>query len=159
MSFTALITKVLATKALTMTRTAAIAGASLALLAPAAEARDPYAAQVDRQLANFKRAAIHEGAYGDRGQHIGKLTQGQRYERLMTLEKGEFYVFGAACDADCKHIRLQVLDESNRVVGDSQSSRPSVEVAPRWTRQFRVVVDMTGCREDECHFGVTMAAQ
>ncbi len=153
--------KVFSLKSLTSKAIVALVASSAgALLAPhLAEARDPYADQVARQLTSFKRAAIHEGDYSDRGEHIGKLAKGERYERLMTLEKGELYVFGAACDKDCSHLRLRILDESGRVVGDERGNRPHVEVSPRWTRQFRILVDMTGCREDECHFGVTLAAR
>lgn len=139
---------------------AAMAGSVAALaLSSSAESRDPYAEQVSEQLSFFKRAAIHEGDYSDRGQHVGKLAKGERYERPMTLERGEHYVFAAACDKDCSHVRLRIFDQHNRLIGDMRGRRPSVEVDPHATQQFRIVVDMTGCREEECHFGVTLAAR
>lgn len=133
--------------------------AALVMVAGGAEAGGRYAENVAQQLTIFKRAAIHEGDWSDRGQHIGKLAMGQRYERPMTLEKGENYVFAAACDMDCGHVRLRLYDDRNRLIGDMRGRRPTVDVSPSSTRDFRIVVDMTGCREDECHFGVTLAAR
>lgn len=140
---------------------AAIASVAALLISAAggAKAGDRFADHVAEQLTMFKQAAIHEGDWSDRGQHIGKLAKGQRYERLMTLERGETYVFAGACDMDCGHVRLRIFDEANQLVGDMRGRRPTVEVSPGRTRDFRIVVDMTGCREDECHFGVTLAAR
>lgn len=137
---------------------AAIAALTLTPVA-SAHARDAYHEQVANQLANFIDEATLGGNFANRGHHIGKLSKGQSYVRAMTLEGGEHYVFGAACDRDCGNVRLKLIDENNRVVSDSRSNRPVAVLSPRQTRVYRIQVDMTGCREDECHFGVGMVAK
>lgn len=144
-----------------MTRTLTLmAAAALTGLMPSASGKaDPYSASVLRQLARFQNDAVIQDNFSDRGQHVGKLRMGHRYTRPMTLERGEQYVFHAVCDQDCGHIRLRIVDENNLTVSESTSNKPYVLHSPDRTQVYRVQVDMTGCREEECHFGVGLAAK
>ena len=143
----------------TLTRIAAAALAALTLVTPvAAQAVDPYVNQVSVQLRQVYRAYNRGDSYADRGQHIGKLNRGGRYERLMFLDRDEEYVFAAACDSDCDQVRLRIYDQNGALVAERRTNQPIATIAPPRPGTYRIQLDMTGCRQAECHFGVALLA-
>lgn len=139
--------------------TMALAAAAAVVASTPAISRDVYTESIERQLARFQNDHVVRENFSDRGRHIGVLQRGRTYVRPMTLERGERYVFHAVCDQDCGHIRLRIVDENNATVSESTSNKAFALLLPSRTSVYRVQVDMTGCREQECHFGVGLAAR
>ncbi len=129
------------------------------VLAGQSTARDAYVDQVRVQLARAQSPAVQENGFSERGQHIAKLNRGGRYERTMYLERGEEYLYHAACDRNCHEVRLRILDANDNAVSLACGNRPVAGFTPDRAGKYKVRLDMTGCREDECHFGVALVAR
>lgn len=134
-------------------RFVALAIAALVIVgtAPRASANEAEAARAARDaLYAMERAGLNVRATY---QH-GHLYPGQRSTHHTTLLRGNRYVFVAGGCRDAYDIDLYVYDENwNLVARDSLADQVAyVEVTPRWTGTFHIVVEMYDSTRDGAHW-------
>ena len=135
-------------------KTAIAAGVGVVVATAAFAAEITFRRQVVGQLLEIAQTVEHAN-YDLVSHRVEILKRNTRMALNISLQKGKDYVIAAVCDSDCDAIRLSLYDENGNLIDkDGNGDRLAVKVSPAWNGQFRVVVDMTGCSEKECHAGV-----
>ena len=75
---------------------------------------------------------------------------------IFTVAPGKTYWLYGACDDDCYNLDLEGLDEDGNSLDDDKNpdAEPVLLIAGEDVTRLRVIVEMTGCDEDSCAFGV-----
>jgi hypothetical protein len=129
----------------------------LVLLAPRIAAQgDAWEREVRLHLSQAARR-LHDTGYEPVPQsHAGALNTGESASFTMTLEAGAAYVLTGVCDPDCDALDLALYAPNGYEVDAARSaeSAPIVQVAPRETGKYRLLVVMTRCTTNPCRYGV-----
>ena len=82
--------------------------------------------------------------------------KGERETLRIALREGTQYALVALCDEDCRDLEVTVLGEDDAVLAKSAGwgDRPLLEVQPRATGKYRIVVTMAHCGSGPCAYGV-----
>ena len=131
---------------------------SLALLAPVSQALAvDHVEVIAEQAARVVTSGERAGFTWSRSQTLtGTLPHGYEKNHRLNLRKGTTYKIAAVCDNDCRDLDLKLYDENGNLIDkDFQSDDiPIVDVRPRRSATFKVVVQMESCREDPCGYSV-----
>lgn len=86
------------------------------------------------------------------------LRQGEDDYFNFILKSDWEYKVITVCDKDCEDIDICIYDENgNKINCDEEvDSMPIVEIRPRWTGDFKVVVDMYHCDINPCEYGIAI---
>ena len=117
---------------------------------------DRYVEQVRTLLERYQTVLEGEGLSRTHDLHYVKVNKGASNEFTLTLKQSVEYSIVAVCDADCDNVDVTLFDENNNEIDmDTKGDRtPVVQVTPRWTGEFRIVVSVPGCRASRCTVGI-----
>ena len=133
---------------------------SLALLAPVSQALAvDQVGGIAEQAARVVTLGERAGYTWSRSQTItGTLPNGYEKNHRLNLRRGTRYKIAAVCDNDCRDLDLKLYDENGNLIDkDFQSDDvPIVDVQPRRTATFKVVVQMESCHVSPCGYSVVV---
>lgn len=111
---------------------------------------------VDKQILRIAIILAADGYDLDRDIAYSELGDDGSEFHTLKLEKGNNYRIFAVCDGDCGDIDLCLYDENdNRIDCDVlEDDKPIVDVAPKWTGNFRVKITIPECRVAPCRYGL-----
>lgn len=134
-----------------------LAAACLAALgAVPATAQSRWERQVQEQLRVISTDIAPQGWHYAASPFTGQLGQGERETLRIALRQGTEYALVALCDEDCRDLEVSVLGEDDAVLAKSEGwgDRPLIEVQPKATGKYRIVVTMAHCGSGPCAYGV-----
>ena len=131
-------------------------------LTAAAQSRNLYQSEVNRQLQLVQAAAALELGYALQPSHdiyYVNLKNNTYQDVRYTLEAGRTYVFVGACDNDCSGLQLKLYDGYGRLVDNSAQADlpadlPMVAATVGSSGAFYLRVTMRGCHIEPCWAGV-----
>ena len=126
------------------------------LAAGPAAAQTRWERQVHEQLRVISADLIPQGWRYVGSPFTGQLGQGDRETLRIALREGTRYALVALCDEDCRDLEVTVLGEDDAVIAQSAGwgDRPLLEVQPKATGKYRIVVTMAHCGSGPCAYGV-----
>ena len=77
---------------------------------------------------------------------------------VLRLEAGTTYALVAACDQDCDHVTLAILDEARQPMTATRERAGVVLLTgtPDRSGHYEVELTLPGCRERSCHTGLAI---
>jgi len=126
------------------------------LAAAPAAAQTRWERQIHEQLRVISADLAPQGWRYAGSPFTGQLGQGDRETLRIALREGTRYALVALCDEDCRDLEVTVLGEDDAVLARSAGwgDRPLLEMQPRATGKYRVVVTMAHCASGPCAYGV-----
>jgi hypothetical protein len=90
----------------------------------------------------------------------GRLKEEQKETVTFRLRRGVKYAIVGVCDSDCDDLDLRVLDPSGREVGRDaeKDDSPVVELLADKSGEYDVEVEMAGCTDEPCAYGIGIFA-
>jgi hypothetical protein len=124
---------------------------------PPASGEDPQAI-ILAQLQQAQAAAAQQGFQQVGQPFSGSLAQGQSWNVPAELHAGYDYRFLGVCDRDCADLDLVVFDNNGVQVAQdtSTTSQPVAAVAPIYSANFTVQVQMFNCTVAPCYYAIVL---
>jgi hypothetical protein len=125
---------------------------------PAPTTADNPQAIILSQLQQAQAAAAQQGFQQVGQPFSGSLAQGQSWNVPAELHAGYDYRVLGVCDRDCADLDLVVFDNNGVQVAQdtATSSQPVVAVAPAYTANFTVQVQMYNCTVAPCYYAIVL---
>jgi hypothetical protein len=126
--------------------------------APAPANGDNAQAIILSQLQQAQNAAAQQGFQQIGQPFSGSLAQGQSWNVPAELHAGFDYRVLGVCDRDCADLDLVVFDNNGVQVAQdtATSNQPVVAVAPMYSANFTVQVQMFNCTVAPCYYAVVL---
>jgi hypothetical protein len=128
---------------------------------PAPTTADNPQAIILQQLQQAQAQAAQQGFQQVGQPFASSLAQGQSWNVPAQLMQGYDYRVLAVCDRDCADLDLVVFDNNGAQVAQdtATSSQPVVAVAPAYSANFTVQVQMFNCSVAPCYYAVVLYAR
>jgi hypothetical protein len=125
---------------------------------PAPTGGDNPQAIILAQLQQAQAAAAQQGFQQVGQPFSSSLSQGQSWNVPAELHAGYDYRVLGVCDRDCADLDLVVFDNNGVQVAQdtSTTSQPVVAVAPIYSANFTVQVQMFNCSVAPCYYAVVL---
>lgn len=125
---------------------------------PAPTTGDNPQAIILQQLQSAQAAAAQQGFQLVGQPFSGSLAQGQSWNIPAELHAGVDYRVLGVCDRDCADLDLVVFDNNGVQVAQdtATSNQPVVAVAPVYTANFTVQVQMFNCTVAPCYYAIAL---
>lgn len=124
--------------------------------------------RIGRQLSEVVAASALQGYELD-GQALtsysvaGMLGPGGSVALVIDLWAGRSYRITGVCDRSCANLDLSLHDTDQPALAIAEDSLgdkvPMLEFTVRRTGPHLLAVDMAGCSEARCHFGISVLSQ
>lgn len=117
----------------------------------------PWEQQVALQLLTVTRAAEAAGWTASEERAFGYVDEGHVATIELTLAQGTYSALGV-CDGDCSDLNLRVLDENGGLLDNDElpDDVPMIEFWGSRDNSYTVEVEMAGCSESPCFYGVQL---
>jgi hypothetical protein len=127
-------------------------------VAPAPTTADNPQAIILQQLQAAEQVAAQQGFQLVGQPFSGSLAQGQSWNVPAELHAGYDYRVLGVCDRDCADLDLVVFDNNGVQVAQdtATSNQPVVAVAPAYTANFTVQVQMYNCTIAPCYYAIAL---
>jgi hypothetical protein len=125
---------------------------------PAPTTGDNPQAIILQQLQSAQAVAAQQGFQLVGQPFSGSLAQGQSWNVPAELHAGYDYRVLGVCDRDCADLDLVVFDNNGVQVAQdtATSNQPVVAVAPVYTANFTVQVQMFNCTIAPCYYAIAL---
>jgi hypothetical protein len=125
---------------------------------PAPTTGDDPQAIILSQLQQAQAMAAQQGFQLVGQPFSGSLAQGQSWNVPAELHTGYDYRVLGVCDRDCADLDLVVFDNNGQQVAQdtATSSQPVVAVAPIYSANFTVQVQMYNCTVAPCYYAIAL---
>lgn len=92
---------------------------------------------------------------------IWPVSKNTQHRLFVTLDREATYAFIAACDSDCSHVQLSVVNEKGASLISTPDVSPTVIVTGRLpaSGQYAIELSVPGCKSKTCHAGILIARQ
>ena len=122
---------------------------------------DRFEAQVRTQLNDAGHTWSEKGFAMSHEVFMGRLDDDANESLNIPLDGGTRYVIVGVCDQDCTDVDLTVYDSNGREVASDveTNDKPTVQVTPTGSGQYRVKVSMVACTGNPCRYGVGVWAK
>ncbi len=123
-----------------------------------AQSDKEYVDDIRSKLA-YEVSHLEGQQYRRQGQEvIGVLARGGIKQVPLALDAGASYVFIAACDKDCDHAHVALLDPQGRRLVESSEKEPVVIIYGTLVTAGTYTAEMNhpGCKEKACHAGLVV---
>lgn len=120
-----------------------------------------YIDNVHQKLGTEIRALAAQ-SYSAEGPAVVKAVARNRPLAVpLNLAAGVNYAIVAACDQDCRHVSIELVDASNKVLAKSTEAHHTVLLggSPEKSGPHTARVSLLKCSEQECYVGVMLARQ
>ena len=127
-------------------------------VAPAPTTAEDPQAIILQQLQSAQQAAAQQGFQLVGQPFSGNLSQGQSWNIPAELHAGYDYRVLGVCDRDCADLDLVVFDNNGAQIAQdtSTTNQPVVAVAPVYTANFTVQVQMYNCTVAPCYYAIAL---
>ena len=90
--------------------------------------------------------------------HVDVMGDDAEESYTLSLDADTEYKIVGICDDDCDDLDLVLYDEKENLISrdSSTDSTPIVDVTPKWTGKFALIVHMASCKDAPCGYAFTI---
>jgi hypothetical protein len=127
----------------------------LGLGSPAGASDQRWVEQVQARILKEAEVLARDGFRPVMRARIDMTQRSDARRYVVRLEAGATYAMIGACDLDCRHVALEILDDQRQPMTASREEAAVVILSgtPDRAGHYEVELTMPGCRERNCHAG------